>query len=267
MSVEKEKLLLSYLVNDPNLFTRVNHIVHPKYFDPELQRTVTFVKEYFESYKGLPTAAQLYAEHKIVLPEVQGIPSEIKYAETELETFCRDKAIEHAIYASVGLLKEQKLGEIERLIRDAITVSLQRHLGTDYFADPDSRLHSLATQSVPIPTKFKRLDDALGGGLPRKGMIIFAAPSGVGKSLTMSNVARNLVLQGLHGIYFTLELYPDRFTALKAEAASIFAESPHYNKDRPERFERLWWADLTRREHDYPVLWLGELVGPAWRVA
>lgn len=206
MSLEKEKLLLSYLVNDPNLFTRVNHIVHPKYFDPELQRSVNFIKDYFEQYKGLPTAAQLYAEQKLVLPEVQGIPSEAKYAETELETFCRDKAIEHAIYSSVGLLKEQKLGEIERLIREAITVSLQRHLGTDYFADPDARLHLLATQSVPIPTKFKRLDDALSGGLPRKGMIIFAAPSGVGKSLTMSNVGRNLVLQGLHGIYFTLEL-------------------------------------------------------------
>lgn len=66
-------------------------------------------------------------------------------------------------------------------------------------------------------------------------------------------------------VYFTLELYPDRFTALKAEAASIFAESPQHNKDRPERLERLWWADLMRREHVYPVLWLGELVGPAGR--
>lgn len=206
MTVDKEKLLLSYLVNDPTLFSRVNHIIEPKYFDPELRRGVQFIKDYFDSYKGLPSLAQLYAEHKLVLPAVQGIPSEARYAEVEIETFCRDKAIEHAIYASVDLLKEQRLGEIERLIRDAITISLQRHLGTDYFADPDERLKLLATQSALTPTMFKRLDDALGGGLPRKGMIIFAAPSGVGKSLTMSNVARNLVMQGLHGVYFTLEL-------------------------------------------------------------
>jgi predicted GIY-YIG superfamily endonuclease len=62
--------------------------------------------------------------------------------------------------------------------------------------------------------------------------------------------------------YFTLELYPDRFTALKAEAASIYAESPTYNIDRPEKYERLWRRDLERKEHNYPVLWLGEVHTP-----
>ena len=206
MTVEKERLLLSYLVNDPTLFTRTNHIIDAKHWDPELKSAVTFIKSYYDQYKGLPSQAQLYAEQGLTLPAVQGIPSEAKYAETELETFCRDKAIEHAIYASVDLLKDQKLAEIERLIRDAITISLQRNLGTDYFADPEARLNLLAVQSKPVPTLYRRLDDALGGGLPRKGMIIFAAPSGVGKSLTMSNVARNLMMQGHHGIYFSLEL-------------------------------------------------------------
>lgn len=206
MSVEKEKLLLSYLVNDPTLFARVNHILEPKYFDPSLKGSVSFIKNYFAEYKGLPNAAQLYAEHNLSLPAVQGIPSETRYAETEIEVFCRDKAIEHAIYASVDLLKEQKLGEIEKLIRNAITISLQRNLGTDFFADPETQLRLLAAQSALIPTKMAELDKALGGGLPRKGMIIFAAPSGVGKSLTMSNVARNLSMQSLHGVYFSLEL-------------------------------------------------------------
>ena len=206
MSIDKEKLLLSYLMADSVLFTKVNPILEVKYWSPELKSAVSFIKSYFEAYKGLPSPAQLYAEHNLVLPEVQGIPSEARYAEVELETFCRDKAIEHAIYASVDLLKEQKLGEIERLIRDAVTVSLQRHLGTDYFTDPEARLNALANQQGVVPTKYRRLDEALGGGLPRKGMIIFAAPSGVGKSLTMSNIARNLSMQGLHGIYFTLEL-------------------------------------------------------------
>lgn len=206
MSIEKEKLLLAYLLADPVLFTKVNPILESKYWDITLKSAVTFIKSYFNEYKGLPSQAMLYAEHKLTLPAVQGIPSESRYAEVELETFCRDKAIEHAIYASVDLLKEQKLGEIERLIRDAVTISLQRHLGIDYFADPEARLTSLANTQSVTPTKYRRLDEALGGGLPRKGMIIFAAPSGVGKSLTMSNIARNLVQQGLHGIYFTFEL-------------------------------------------------------------
>lgn len=195
-------------MRDQETFIRVNPILSSKFFEPRLQGAVKFIQNYFNEYKGLPTAQQIQAECSVTM-STDATPltvQERKYAETELESFCKAKAMESAVLASVPLIQEGKYGDIEKLIRDAVTLSLQRNLGTDYFEDPEARLNSLKNNNQMHPTKLKKLDEALGGGLNRKEMIVFAAPSGVGKSITMLNIAFNLMSQGLNGIYITLEL-------------------------------------------------------------
>lgn len=207
MNHEKQQLLAKLLISDSILFTKVNPILVSKHWDPELKPVISFIKSYYDEFKGLPSNEQIAAETGVHVPMAQAIPAhEIKWAETELETFCRNKAIEHAIFASVELLEEQNFGEMERMIRDAITISIQRNLGTDYFEDPEARLKLLVDEAALTPTLISKYDEAVGGGLARKTMHIFAAPSGVGKSLTMSNIGLNLCQQGLNGVYITLEL-------------------------------------------------------------
>ena len=207
MELEKQKLLLSYLISDQELFIKVGPILNTKYFDPSLKPAMTFIKDYFEQYKSAPTVDQLSAEtgSSVTLRPTMS-RSELKYAEDQLEAFCKEKAIEHAIYASPALLSEGKYGEIEKMIRDAITVGLQRNIGLNYFQDPELRLKMLSLNNKPTPTGFIKLDEHLGGGINRKEMIIFAAPPGVGKSLTMANLAKNLMRQSLNVVYITLEL-------------------------------------------------------------
>ena len=209
MSLEKERLLLSYLLNDANLFVKANSILKPAYFDITLKKALSFTQKYYEEYKGLPSITQISAETGIILLDVTVTLQEAKYAEKEIEQFCRDKAIEAATYAAVDLLQEQNLAEIGRLFREALTISIQRDLGLNYFEDPEARLKAIALKSPKTPTGIIKLDDALDGGLYRQGLFIFAAPSGVGKSITMSNVARNFCKQGLNGVYFSLELSQD----------------------------------------------------------
>jgi KaiC/GvpD/RAD55 family RecA-like ATPase len=203
----KQKLLISYLVSSQELFTKCNPILRPDFFDVRLKNTINFVKNYFDEFKAPPTHEQILAETSQSIEVKETLTkAENKYAEVEIESFCKEKAIEHAIYASSALVNAGKINEVEKLIRDAITISLQRNIGLDYFDDPETRLKLLALMSNGIPTKFTKLDTALAGGLNRKEMIIFAAGPGVGKSLTMGNIAKNLMEQGLHGCYFTLEL-------------------------------------------------------------
>jgi archaellum biogenesis ATPase FlaH len=207
MEIDKQRLLISYLVSSQTVFTKVNPILNPAHWDPKIKPVLTFVQKYFNEYKAPPTANQIKVETGQVIeinPDFSR--QELSYAETELETFCRNKAIESAILSSPALLEEQKFGEIEKLIRDAITISLQRNIGIDYFEDPELRLRNLVASNNLISTGWDKLNEALGGGVNRKEMILFAAPPGVGKSLTMSNLGRNLMLQGLNGVYFTLEL-------------------------------------------------------------
>lgn len=207
MEVEKQRLLLSYLISSEELFTKVSPILKTKYFSPKLKPVVDFVANYFDKYKGSPTPEQIQAETgETVDRKVNLSKHETLYAETQLEQFCRNKAIESAIMASPDLLEAQKFGEIEKLIRDAITVGINRNIGLDYFADPEARLKLLLERNKAVSTLWWKLDEYLGGGLNRKEMIILGAPSGVGKSITMSNLSHNLVKQNLTGIYFTLEL-------------------------------------------------------------
>jgi len=211
LEIEKQQLLLSYLVSSQELFVKVAPILKSEYFDARVRPTVRFVKNHFEIYKVPPTIEQIAAEtqNKSVVLKPSMTRQEIAYAETEIETFCRNSAIEAAVMAAPALLAEQKFGEIQQLIRDAITVSLTRNIGLDYFHDPEARLNLLSLNNNMIPTKFRELDYHLGGGINRKEMLMFAAPPGVGKSLTMTNLSKNLLEQGYNGVYITLELSED----------------------------------------------------------
>jgi KaiC/GvpD/RAD55 family RecA-like ATPase len=206
MELEKQKLLLTYLVSSQELFVKVSPILKTAYFDPKIKNVVNFVKNYFDTYKTPPSSDQIIAETSQKLDLKPSLTrQELSYAENELEQFCREKAIETAIFAAPKLLDEGKYGEIEKMIKDAITVGLQRNIGLDYFSDPEARLRLLSINNS-IPTSWLKLDEYLGGGLNRKEMIIFAASAGVGKSLTMANLAKNLMKRGLNGVYYTLEL-------------------------------------------------------------
>ena len=135
--------------------------------------------------------------------------TELKYAEDKIEEFCKQGAIEQAILASPKLLDEGDFGKIEQLIKDAVSVGLNRNIGLNYFENPTDRLNRLLTSFKPISTGYPELDVALGGGINRQELNIFSANSGVGKSIVMSNIAVNCVLAGYNVVYITLELSED----------------------------------------------------------
>jgi KaiC/GvpD/RAD55 family RecA-like ATPase len=210
MNLQKQQLFLEYCITSGDLFSKVNAILKESYFDPQIINAASFIKSYYEKYKSPPTSDQIFAETKIKLNQRKELSkAEIDYASNEIEAFCKNKAIEYAIYSSPKLLEEGKFSEIEKRIRDAITVGLHKNVGLDYFDNPEERLRRSEMNNKPISTGWIELDELLNGGLLRKELTIFAAASGVGKSLMMSNLTRNLLKQKLNGIYITFELSDD----------------------------------------------------------
>jgi len=206
MNIEKQRLLISYLSSDSDLFARCNAIVDPNYFDPEVRHSVHFLKEYYETYRALPSAEQISAEtgnHFAARPLTK---TEIEYGLREVETYCRNKAIEKAILASPKLLDKGDFDKILVNMKDAISVAINRELGLDYFANPEERLARMLQMNALIPTGYKELDEFLNGGISRKELLLFMAGSGVGKSIFMSNIAINFLMQKLNVCYITLEL-------------------------------------------------------------
>ena len=68
------------------------------------------------------------------------------------------------------------------------------------------RLEQQRSTPMRITTGYPKLDDELGGGLARKEIVLLSANSGGGKSITLANLAKNLLSQKLNVLYISLEL-------------------------------------------------------------
>jgi KaiC/GvpD/RAD55 family RecA-like ATPase len=124
----------------------------------------------------------------------------------EFEGFTRRQELERAILKSADLLEKGEYEPVEKLIKDAVQISLTKDLGTDFWATPKETLNKYFNKGGQVSTGWPQMDHILYGGFSRGELNIFAGGSGSGKSLVMMNMALNWLQQGLSGVYITLEL-------------------------------------------------------------
>jgi len=209
MNNKKQKLLVEYLVSSTDTFAMCKSIVKPEFFDPDLTPVVEFIHTFYDKYHTTPDVDQIEAETNLKLTTRQVTKADVKFCADEVEVFCRHKAIESAVRKAPKLLEAGETGKIEQLIKDAVSVSLNRSMGLSYFANPMERLERQAQSPLRTSTGWKSVDDLLSGGLARGEMILFSANSGGGKSITLANLAKNFVEQKLNVLYISLELSED----------------------------------------------------------
>jgi KaiC/GvpD/RAD55 family RecA-like ATPase len=148
----------------------------------------------------------------------------------EFENFTKRQELERAILKAAELLEKGEYDPVEKLIKDAVQISLQRDMGTNYFGDPKERLNKYFNQGGQVSTGWPQLDRIMYGGMSRGELNIFAGGSGSGKSLVMMNIALNFLSQGLSGVYITLEL-SEELTALRTDAMLTSMSTKDIRKD------------------------------------
>ncbi len=206
-SQELQKLYLEFMMNDHELFVRVNNIVKPEYFDRPLRSTVEFIQEHAGEYGAMPTHEQVKAITNMELQNIGETGSAHKdWFLDDFETFCRHKGLEGAILASTDMLDKSEYGAVEHLVKEAVAISLNKNLGTDYWADPKSRLQAIKDAKGGTSTGWKSIDEKLYGGFNNGELNIFAGGSGAGKSIFLQNLALNWTGQGFNTLYVSLEL-------------------------------------------------------------
>lgn len=206
-SDEKQKLLIDIMLSSEEVFSRCQNILNANYFSNKLRPAVKFILKYADENKVLPKIEHVNAETgggfiKIDDITVQHQDSFLK----EIESFCKNRALANAVLNAVTLIEKGNYGEVEKQVREAILISLQSDLGTNYFDDPRARLMAIKDKNGQISTGWKSVDDKLYGGINRGEITIWCAGSGVGKSLFLQNSAINLAKQGLNVVYISLEL-------------------------------------------------------------
>ncbi len=206
-SVEVQKLFLEFMMQDAQSYVRVQNIFNEENFDRSLRSAAKFIREHCDQHKTLPDRKQVRAVTNVDLQEIPDVnEGHLDWFMEEFESFTRRQELERAILKSADLLEKGNFDPVEKLIKDAVQISLTKDLGTDYFEDPRSRLLALKNNNGQNSTGWPALDKLLYGGFNRGELQIFAGGSGSGKSLFMQNLAVNWAQAGLNGCYITLEL-------------------------------------------------------------
>ncbi|NBP14598.1 hypothetical protein EBU95_09425 [bacterium] len=201
-----QKLYLEMFLSDAETFIRCQNIFNPKNFDQRLQHVAEFITQYVDQYKVMPDLSQVNASCNADLTSLQLPKENYDWLLDEFERFSRHKSLEQAILKSADLLEKGEYNPVEKLIKDAIQISLNKDMGTNYFEDPRGRLMKLKDSNGQISTGWPNVDKKLYGGFNRGELNIFAAASGGGKSLFLANLGVNWALAGLNVVYLTFEL-------------------------------------------------------------
>ena len=206
-NTDVQRLFLEMMLEDAESYVRIQNIFNPENFDRALRPVAEFVKKHCDAHKTMPDRSQIAATTGIKLLPVPDLnEGHFDWFLEEFEGFTRRQELERAILKSADLLEKGNYDPVEKLIKDAVQISLTRDMGTDYFADPRSRLMALKSNNGQNSTGWPALDKLLYGGFNRGELQIFAGGSGSGKSLFMQNLAVNWAQAGLSGVYITLEL-------------------------------------------------------------
>lgn len=204
--LQVQELYLKMFLSDAETFIRCQNIFDPENFDQKLVKSAKFIAKYVDDYKVMPDTEIVNSACKTTFERLTLSEENYIWLMDEFERFSRHRALERAIIRSSDLLEEGDYGPVEKIIKDAIQISLNRDMGTDYFEDPRNRLSKLKDRNGQISTGWPSVDRKLYGGFNRGELNIFAAGSGGGKSLFLANLAVNWALAGLNVIYVTFEL-------------------------------------------------------------
>jgi len=231
-TVDLQKLFLEMMLQDAHSYVRVQNIYNPENFDRSIRQVAVFIKEHSDAYKALPTVDQIKAACGVELKPVPDLTSgHYDWFMSEFESFTKRQELERAILKAADLLEKGEFEPVEKLIKDAVQISLTKDLGMDFWENPADMLERYFDNGGQMSTGWPQLDRLLYGGFSRGELNIFAGGSGSGKSLVMMNIALNWVQQGLHGVYITLEL-SEELTGLRTAAMLTNMSTKDIRKDK-----------------------------------
>jgi KaiC/GvpD/RAD55 family RecA-like ATPase len=227
-----QQFFLAMMLTNAELYTRVMNIMNSENFDKSLRPVAEMFKDHTDKYKVLPDPTQIKALTGIDIQPIENLnEGHYEWFLDNFEAFTKRQALERAILKAADMLdKRGDYGPIEKMIKDAVQISLQKDMGTDYFADPKGRINKYFNAGGQVSTGWPQMDRLLYGGFSRGELNIFAGGSGSGKSLVMMNIALNWLQAGLSGVYISLEL-SEELTSLRTDAMLTAMSTREIRKD------------------------------------
>jgi KaiC/GvpD/RAD55 family RecA-like ATPase len=230
--LDVQRLFLEMMLEDASSYVRVQNIYNPQNFDKSLRPAAEFIKEHSDKFQTMPDRTQISATTGIKLQPVPELgEGHYDWFMQEFEGFTKRQELERAILKAADLLEKGEFEPVEKLIKDAVQISLTKDLGMDFWLDPEGMFTKYFDAGGQVSTGWPQMDRLLYGGFSRGELNIFAGGSGSGKSLVMMNIALNWIQQGLHGVYISLEL-SEELTGLRTAAMLTQMSTKDIRRDK-----------------------------------
>lgn len=204
-----QKTLIELIYSDPSVFARVKPILKPEYFDKKFQPTISYLIDFSNQFNTLPLIEQLNTEVRLDYNKINGIENNINTQSSILwmaEQFIKKRALEIAVEEAYGLIAKGETSGIDKIIKDAQQISLQKDLGMNFWDKPVEWLEQQESEQGILPTGWNTFDDLMYGGFGWGELNYVVAPVNSGKSLCMQNLAINWSMMGYNVLFFTLEM-------------------------------------------------------------
>ena len=228
METRLEQTILNNLILSEEYTRKVIPFLRSEYFtDSSEQLVYQLTREYFDKYTKSPTVEALLItldkttdqSDKVVessrqlLENLQAEESPFEWIVEETEQWCKDRAIYLAVMSSIDVIdkkSQRSTGEIPDLLKDALSVSFDTHIGHDVLEDADDRFEFYNKEEEKIPFDLEYFNKITKGGLPNKTLNIVLAGTGVGKSMFMCHQASSCLLMGKNVLYLTMEMSEEK---------------------------------------------------------
>jgi len=165
-TTDVQKLFLRMMITNAELYTRVMNIMNSENFERSLRPAAELFKTHTDKYRVLPDSTQIKATTGIDIDPIPELnDGHYEWFFDEFESFTKRQELERAILKAADLLEKGEFEPVEKLIKDAVQISLQKDMGTDYFADPAGRLNRYFNNGGQVSTGWPQMDRILYGGM------------------------------------------------------------------------------------------------------
>jgi len=226
-----EKTILRQLFSWRSYAEQVVPYLKEEYFTgPESQTIYKLFSAFYNKFKTLPSFAAIRIGLDTVpsLNEKQAKAAQDALTEIENETaldtdqapwlleeteaYCQDRAVYLALQQSIALMDDPNKSRhaIPDLMKEALSVSFDTHIGHDFFEHADERYDFYHKPEVRIPFDLDVFNKMTKGGVPKKTLNVVMAGTNVGKSLFLVHMAAACLRMNKNVLYITLEMAEER---------------------------------------------------------
>lgn len=211
--------LLSCTITDASFMSQIVDLVDPDYFETKSFKWI-FEKIflYFKEYRKTPTAEvlKIYTDklddelfREEVLSNLRDAisyigSSDLSFIKNETVNFCKNQKLRSAILESIEDIKTGDYERIKLRIDSVFKLGQTNDFGLEYLIDIDKRYDE--ESRTPIETGWDVLDSLMKGGLSYGELGVLIAPSGIGKSWFLMNIAAHSLRLKKTVVYYTMEL-------------------------------------------------------------